>query len=155
MVISRVKAQRIAHLVYICAFLPLEGQSLLTAGTGRPASWIQMIDGGLMQPDPTRADEVFYTSCDPDTRKWAKSKLKSQSAATMSEAVARPTWRDVPSTYVVCVNDRALPAEMQRTVFAPRTSHVIELQADHSPFLSQPHALAEVLVARTEVVLTQ
>jgi pimeloyl-ACP methyl ester carboxylesterase len=148
MVISRVKPQGIAHLVYICAFLPLDGQSLLTAGTGRPASWIQMIDGGLMQPDATRVDEVFYTSCDPSSREWARSKLKPQSAAIMMETVARPAWRDVPSTYVVCANDRVLPAEMQRTVFAPRTGQVVELQADHSPFLSQPDALADVLAAR-------
>jgi pimeloyl-ACP methyl ester carboxylesterase len=151
MVISRVKPQGIAHLVYICAFLPLDGQSLLTAGTGRPASWIQMIEGGLMQPDATRADEVFYTNCDPDSRQWAKSQLKPQSAAIMTETVARPSWRDVPSTYIVCANDRVLPAETQRTVFAPRTSHVVELQADHSPFLSQPLALADVLAARARL----
>ena len=134
------------HLVYVCAFVPLEGQSLITAGTGRPASWIQMLDGGLMQPDASRADEVFYTDCDPATREWAKSKLKTQSAAIMMEPVARPTWRDVPSTYVVCVNDGALPVDVQRTVYAPRMSHAVELQADHSPFLSQPAALADVLV---------
>jgi pimeloyl-ACP methyl ester carboxylesterase len=148
MVISRVKPQGIAHLVYVCAFLPLDGQSLLTAGTGRPASWIQMVDGGLMQPDASRADEVFYTNCDADSRQWAKSKLKPQSAAIMTETVARPIWQEVTSTYVVCANDRVIPAEMQRTVFAPLTSHIVELQADHSPFLSQPRALADVIAAR-------
>ncbi len=147
MVISRVRPRGIAHLVYVCAFVPLEGQSLITAGSGRPASWIQMIDGGLMQPDASRADAVFYTDCDPATRDWAKSKLKPQSAAIMTEPVARPTWRDVPSTYVVCVNDGALPYDTQRNVYAPRMSHVVELKADHSPFLSQPAALADVLAA--------
>jgi pimeloyl-ACP methyl ester carboxylesterase len=147
MVISRVRPRGIAHLVYLCAFVPLEGQSLVTAGRGgRPASWIQMLDGGLMQPDPSRADEVFYTDCDPATREWAKSKLKPQAAAIMMEPIGRPTWRDVPSTYVVCVKDGALPVEVQRDVFVPRMTHTVELQADHSPFLSQPDALAEVLV---------
>src|SRR5581483_10355186 len=46
MVISRVRPRGIAHLVYVCAFVPLEGQSLITAGSGRPASWIQILDGG-------------------------------------------------------------------------------------------------------------
>ena len=147
MVISSVKPRGITHLVYICAFLPLEGQSLITAGTGRPASWIQMIDGGLMQPDASRADEVFYTDCDPDTRRWARSKLKPQTAAIMMGTVPHPAWREVPSTYVVCVNDGALPADTQRTVFGPRASQMVELQADHSPFLSQPRALADVLIS--------
>ncbi len=148
MVISRVKAERIAHLIFICAFVPLEGQSLITTGTGRPASWIELLEGGLMRPDAARADEVFYSNCDPGSRAWAKSKLRLQSTATMMETVGRPTWRDVPSTYVVCMDDKALPAEMQRSVFAPRASEVVELQADHSPFLSQPQALADVLAAR-------
>jgi len=147
MVISRVRPRGIAQLVYVCAFVPLEGQSLLTAGSGRPASWIQMIDGGLMQPDASRADQVFYTDCDPATRQWAKSKLKTQSAAIMTEPVARPIWREVPSTYVVCVNDGALPVDVQRNVYAPRMSRAVELQADHSPFLSQPAGLADVLIA--------
>jgi pimeloyl-ACP methyl ester carboxylesterase len=147
MVISRVAAKGVARLVYVCAFLPLEGQSLLTAGSGRPASWIQMLEGGLMQPDPARADMVFYSECDPDVREWAKSRLRTQSAAIMMEPVAHPAWRQVPSTYVICAKDMALPADVQRNVFAPRATNVVELQADHSPFLSQPKALADVLAA--------
>jgi pimeloyl-ACP methyl ester carboxylesterase len=123
----------------------LEGQSLLTAGSGKPASWIQMLDGGLMQPDPARAGNVFYSDCDPELREWAKSRIRRQSAATMTEPVAHPAWRNVPSTYVVCANDMAIPPDLQRSVFAPRTTNVVELQASHSPFLSQPRALADVL----------
>ncbi len=147
MVISRASTRNLVRLVYVCAFIPLEGQSLITAGSGRPASWIQMLEGDLMQPDPTRADSVFYNDCDAGTREWATSRIRPQSAATMMETVARPAWREVPSTYVVCANDMAIPADLQRNVFASRTTKVLELQAGHSPFLSQPAALADVLAA--------
>jgi hypothetical protein len=39
-------------------------------------------------------------------------------------------------------------ADIQRNVFVPRATETVELQADHSPFLSQPGALADVLAAR-------
>jgi pimeloyl-ACP methyl ester carboxylesterase len=148
MVISRVEARNVARLVYVCAFMPAEGESLVGIGGGKPAPWIQMLDGGLMLPDPAKADTVFYTDCDEPTRRWAKSKLRPQSAATMGEPVERPAWRNAPSTYVVCANDQALFADIQRNVFVPRATEAVELQADHSPFLSQPGALADVLATR-------
>lgn len=148
MVISRVESKSISRLVYLCAFMPLEGQSLVTTGDGTPAPWIQLLDGGLMQPDPARAGDLFYNDCDPEAREWAKRMIRPQTSAIMFEPVARPAWRRAPSTYIVCANDAALPAHVQRNVFAARASEVVELQASHSPFLSQPEALANLLLDR-------
>lgn len=148
MVISRVEDRNVVRLVYLCAFMPLEGQSMVSAGGGKPAQWIQLLDGGLMQPDPARAGELFYGDCDPEVREWAKRMVRVQSSATMMEPLARPAWRHVPSTYVVCTKDMAIPAHVQRDVFAVHASEVIELQASHSPFLSQPQALADLLAAK-------
>ena len=146
MVISRVESKSVSRLVYLCAFMPLEGQSLVTTGDGKPAPWIQSLDGDLMQPDPARAGDLFYNDCDPDVREWAKSRIRPQSSAIMFEPVARPAWRRIPSTYVVCVNDKALPASVQRDVFGTRASELVALQTSHSPFLSQPEAVADLLV---------
>ncbi len=148
MVISHVAAERVVRLVYLCAFMPAEGESLVSIGGGKNAPWIQALDGGLMLPDPAQADEVFYADCDAATRQWAKSRLRPQSGATVIEPVPRPAWRKIPSTYVVCANDMAMPADLQRNVFAPRASEMLELQASHSPFLSQPAAVADLLAER-------
>jgi len=148
MVISRVEARSVVRLVYLCAFMPLEGQSLVSAGGGKPAPWIESLDGGLMQPDATRVGELFYGDCDPGVREWAKRMLRAQSSAAMIEPVARPAWRRVASTYVVCTEDKAIPAHVQRSSFAAHADEVIELQASHSPFLSQPEVVADLLAAR-------
>jgi pimeloyl-ACP methyl ester carboxylesterase len=150
MVISRTAPKGVTRLIYLCAFMPLEGQSLVTTGggEGRAAPWIQMLDGGLMLPDMARAGEVFYDDCEPEAREWAKSRLRPQTTAIMLEPVSHPAWRSVPSTYIVCATDKAMPPDMQRNLFAPRAGEVVELQAGHSPFLSQPAAVAELLAAR-------
>ena len=148
MVISRVSAERVTRLVYLCAFMPLEGESLVSIGGGRHAPWIQALDGGLTLPDPTQTQTVFYGDCDARTVAWAKSQIRPQSGAPFDEPVPHPAWRHIPSTYVVCAKDMALPAEVQRNVFAPRATEMIELQASHSPFLSQPDAVADLLATR-------
>ena len=146
MVISHTAAiARVKRLVYLCAFMPMEGESLVSIGGGRHAPWVQLLDGGLTLPDPAQTETVFYGDCDPQTVQWAKSKIRPQSGAPFNEPVPRPAWRTIPSTYVVCVNDMALPPDAQRNVFAPRATETIELHASHSPFLSQPEALADLL----------
>ena len=147
MVISHAAAARprVAALVYLCAFMPAPGESLVSAGGNRPAPWIRVFEDGTTLPDPAQAAEVFYADCDAKTARWALERLVPQNAAAFNEPVARPAWLATPSTYIVCAQDQAVPPEMQRAVFAPRAARVLELPASHSPFLSQPKLLADTL----------
>lgn len=51
----------------------------------------------------------------------------------------------VLSTYLVCAQDRASPARLQRE-FARRAGSVVELDAGHHPFLSRPGAVRDLLL---------
>jgi pimeloyl-ACP methyl ester carboxylesterase len=149
MVISSAAAghPRAAALVYLCAFVPRPGESLVTASGNRHADWIRMLEDGTTMPDRDRAGDVFYGDCDAATARWALGRLAPQNAAAFSEPVAQPAWLAIPSTYIVCTEDQAVPPETQRTVFAPRAGRVLELATSHSPFLSQPKRLADMLAA--------
>ena len=111
MVISAAAAGRsdVSRLVYLCAFMPAEGESLVQLTGGEPAPWIQLLDGGLTLPDPAQAAEVFYADCDAETMREASARIKPMSGAAFGEPVAATAWHDVPSTYVVCSQDRAIP----------------------------------------------
>jgi pimeloyl-ACP methyl ester carboxylesterase len=52
----------------------------------------------------------------------------------------------VASTYLVCAEDQGTPAELQRE-FAGRAGSVVELDAGHHPFLSQPGAVRDLILA--------
>jgi pimeloyl-ACP methyl ester carboxylesterase len=142
-------ARNVARLVYLAAFMPERRQSLVLAGGGRHAPWIRMLDGGLMLPDLSLAGEVFYGDCDPAARESAIARLRPQHSVAFAQPVPDPAWRDIPSTFVVCSEDRAIPPGLQRTVFAPRAARVLELESSHSPFLSRPEALAGLLAEET------
>ena len=147
MVISVAASGRsdVSRLVYLCAFMPDAGESLVALTGGEPAPWIQLLDGRLTLPDPAQSADVFYADCDEETAREAVARIKPMAGAPFGQPVARPAWHGIPSTYVVCTLDRAIPPELQRDVFAPRADEVIELEASHSPFSSQPGAVAALL----------
>jgi hypothetical protein len=63
------------------------------------------------------------------------------------DALTHASWRHIPTTYVYCVKDNALPLSMQETFVrdARATGAEIETiacQAGHSPSLSMPARLA-------------
>lgn len=62
-------------------------------------------------------------------------------------------WGRIPRTYIGCTDDRAVPPAAQRRFIAEADKHtpdnptdVRELPTGHSPFVSQPERLAELLL---------
>jgi len=60
--------------------------------------------------------------------------------------VQSAAWQQVASTYLVCAEDRGTPALLQRE-FARRAGGVVELDAGHHPFLSQPAAVRDLVLS--------
>ena len=142
----------VSRLVYVCAAMPDAGESgaSLFESAGIDASWLIM-DGGLMWPNREASGELFLGDCDSETQQAAVDRLRPMSLVPHGEPVPEAAWRSIPSTYVVCTLDKAIPPQVQRELFAPRADEVVELESSHSPFYSQPEALAEVFAERAHV----
>jgi len=145
----------IARLVYLAAFLPAEGQSLvdlsqLPEGAGDMVQANMVVAGepptGTMPAGAAR--EAFYGRCTPEQAAWAIERLRPQALAPFVTPVALGDGaaRRPPCTYVLATDDRALPTALQRRFVADNPGlDVVELEADHSPFLSRTSALAAAL----------
>ena len=70
--------------------------------------------------------------------------LVRQTLAVTGQPVQAAAWHDLPTTYVVCTEDRGTPAAAQRE-FARRADNIIEVKAGHHPFLSQPQTIADII----------
>jgi hypothetical protein len=79
------------------------------------------------------------------SRPQAPAHLARQSVQVTGQPVGAAAWRDVPSTYLVCAQDRGTPAGLQRE-FARRAGRVVEFDAGHHPFLSRPAAVRDLLL---------
>ena len=89
---------------------------------------------------------IFYNDVDTMTARRAVSQLGYQSYASKRQQLTETAWETIPSTYVICEDDNALPVATQELI-AQRADDIQRLSASHSPFLSQPAALARLIRA--------
>ncbi|WP_394840761.1 alpha/beta hydrolase [Pendulispora brunnea] len=135
-------APHVVGLIYLCAFMLDVGQSLLSAVGEPPPWWSIHADQKLVRlNEPERA---LYNDCTPEQTMQAMKQLQPQALATFEQPLRRASWRDIPSTYIVCDRDEAIPPEIQKAM-AAQASRVEHLDAGHSPFLSRPRELSELI----------
>ena len=136
-----------SHLVYLAAMMPAEGEDVGARLAELPAAALPQAltirDDGAAVIDPAKAIEAFYDDCEAGAARRAAARLRPQQLDEFP-GVEEAAWRAVPSTYVVCRDDKALNPELQRQ-FAARASRVVEWDGAHSPFLAQPELVADLL----------
>ena len=158
-VITEATADRadVTQLVYLAALMPDVGESVgATMPDVVPDGWsqseltgdgaIEPRDDGTMIVGPKAAVAALYGDCSDDDVDFALARLCPQSAASFGQPLTGAGWHDIPATYVVCTDDRAIVPEFQRAMATARATTVVELPASHSPFFSRPEAVAELLV---------
>ena len=137
----------VRHLVYLAAIVPDVGESVMQAISGTPPEWRSGIGTdaeGRPTLDPERAVELLYADCDAETASWAVSMLGPEDAHVMTTPLGQAAWRHFESTYVVCRQDRILAPEVQE-VLARRCTHSVRWETSHSPMLSKPDLLVDLL----------
>jgi pimeloyl-ACP methyl ester carboxylesterase len=145
-------APNVTHLVYLSAFVLDAGETVNHqegVGEHEPSDLftpgaIEFRDDGTTMIDLEIAPRAFYHDCDDATVREAVAQLQPQATATLTGKVTHAPWKTTPSTYIVCADDRAIVPSLQRWM-AQRCRDVVELPASHSPFLSMPDRLADVL----------
>jgi pimeloyl-ACP methyl ester carboxylesterase len=151
MVISRAASGRddVDHLVYLCAVQVAEDVDLATAMTTSDELMSAFAQGedGAMHVDPAAAPAVFYHDCDAELTATAVSHLRGMAFGAVQESDEPPppaAWKQIDSTYVVCTDDRTIAPESQRSMAANAT-YVVEWDTSHSPMLSRPELVADLL----------
>ena len=98
-----------------------------------------------MLPAHDDACEIFYATCPEEDAHRAAGRLRPTALACIAAAPEREPWREIPSTYVLCEQDLAIPPSVQRHL-ARHAGRVVTFDCDHSPFYSMREALVEELV---------
>ena len=90
------------------------------------------------------AAEKFYHDVDPARAAWAVGNLCPQPIAPQ-ETVLEVT-QNLPRHYILCTDDRTIPPAFQVTMTEDWPAGTVsDLPTSHSPFLSDPKALALLL----------
>ncbi|OAA70656.1 hypothetical protein ISF_02630 [Cordyceps fumosorosea ARSEF 2679] len=142
----------VADLVFMCAFVPREGESLtgMLGGTNPP----YLVDdaGVLRWRNPI---EHLYNDLEPAEAARAESLRVAAhgtaAQATPIDAGRKAAWRAIPTTYIFCEEDQALPLAVQEVMVrrVERDGVAVRrfsLKASHSPFLSMPDKVADIVL---------
>ncbi len=146
---------RVRALVYVTAFLPKDGQSLLDLtqlpeGAGDQVQANITIEGEppiATMPDAA-SRQALYGVCTDDSAEWAIAQQRPQPVAPFVTPVSIPRGAldGINRYYVVCTRDRAIPLPLQRRMIAENAcADVVELDTDHTPHLSMTDDLAKAL----------
>jgi pimeloyl-ACP methyl ester carboxylesterase len=161
MVITQAAAncpESIDRLIYVAAFLPEDGQSLIDL-TQLPEGAGDAVQGGLVvegdppvaRMPPEAARVGLMHCCDDDAAAWGTSLRGPQPVAPFTHP-ARLTgpgadaFAALPRAYVMCLQDRAIKPPLQRRMLeAAGCDPVLEIDTDHSVWASRPDELATAL----------
>jgi pimeloyl-ACP methyl ester carboxylesterase len=143
---------KVGHLVYLASMALDAGETMMSnaasddpeASSAPPAALgaAMRVEGDALVLDPAGAAAAFYGDCDEKP----VDRLVPHPLAAFGTPVTSPAWADRPSTFVLCTRDEAIRPEVQR-FFARRCTTTVELEASHSPMLSMPDRVAEILRA--------
>ena len=130
-------------LVFLTAFMTAPGQIVDFSG----APGIAEIELGEVTAsvDPDTARSVFYHRCTPEDADWAVAHLRTMPTSVLiGPPPPAPAWQVLPSTYIVCTDDRILSRSAQEQM-AENAERTVRIDSDHSPFLSCPGTLGQAL----------
>jgi pimeloyl-ACP methyl ester carboxylesterase len=142
-----------AHVIYLTAFMLERGQSLLSLRGGvEPEWWLTSEDGRTLTAGNPK--HVFYNDCSPEVAEAAAAALVPQRKDAFRQELRAAAWERVPSTYVICERDNAIPPAVQERMSA-RSGTVSRIDAGHSPFLSRPHDVTAIIQETLAVVVAE
>lgn len=147
--------EKISSLVFLCAMASPDGKSLLelgeaAAGSSELAKNSVLAENGLSITIKENAlRSIFYGQCSDEDVANATSKLGPESVVVVSEnqVLTADRFGSISKVYIECAQDNALSLAQQSEMAASINCDVIHrMDTDHSPFLSAPEALTEILL---------
>jgi hypothetical protein len=143
-------ADNVAHIVYISAFVLDIGESLV-GGNGVYPDWWNVM-GDVVAPGnadhPPQA--LFYGDLPAAAADAAAAQLTTQSLRAFETEVTATAWRGRPTTYLITEWDAVFPVAPQEALAGRAGSSIVRLLTSHSPFLSQPGTVADLIERAAE-----
>ncbi|KAK8041774.1 alpha/beta-hydrolase [Apiospora rasikravindrae] len=131
----------VIHLFFFTAFILAEGQSVAGSFGESPNNGIRA-GGRSYMKNPAR---TMYSDLPEDEAEHWAAKTIDQSLGVQGTPLTRAAYRYVPSTYVVCENDQAVPPQVQEMFGNNAGAALLRLDSGHSPMLSKTDELAGMI----------
>ncbi|KAL6705374.1 hypothetical protein ACN47E_007023 [Coniothyrium glycines] len=131
----------VTALGYMTAFLLPEGMSLLDAAGNKHSPWSRLDEENNLIY--AQVPEIFYNDLPEDEQKYWFDRLQSHNLSGFTTPCTAASWKELPTSYLVCEDDLAIPVSAQDGMIQGARDAGVEvdvtrIKAGHSPFLSKP-----------------
>ncbi|KAJ9363292.1 catalytic protein [Paecilomyces variotii] len=138
----------VIHLFYFAAFVLSPGQSVLKAFGESPNNDVR--DDGTFTIK--NGAEILYNDLPAEEAALWESRLIPQSYKVQETPLSRAAYEYIPSTYLICENDKAAPTNFQEIFARAANAEIDRCNAGHSPMLSQPAMLVKKITVLADKV---
>ncbi|MCD9019201.1 alpha/beta fold hydrolase [Parachryseolinea silvisoli] len=145
---------RIRKLVYIAAFLPASGQALTDLAYSDPDSQlgpalVPSADKLTLDVLNNKVTDLFVSDGSPTDKKRVIENYRPEPAIPFSNKVSLTDnhFGTVSKVYIKTLNDVVIsPGLQDRMITVAGIKTVYQLKTSHSPFLSKPHDVSDLLL---------
>jgi pimeloyl-ACP methyl ester carboxylesterase len=152
------RASNVVGLVFVAAFAPEAGEIL---GQVTPTSKDAILGAALVPHqypmaiggtatefvvDPAKFHDVFAADLRADQAAVLAVTQRPVADAAFSDVMGTPAWKDLPSWAVVATSDKAAGTDLVRSMAERAGATITELDGSHVIMISQPQAVAEVIL---------
>ncbi len=142
-------------LVYLAAFLPSNGQSLLDIAADDPENLVlrnltHSEDGLCMTFKPEAIKEAVFADCSDEDILRGAAQMRPQASAPFRAPAKLTEERSgrIPKYYIECLQDRAITIQSQRAMIAANPCEkVFTIDSSHAPFYSRPDEVVQHLLS--------
>jgi len=164
-VISNASAPNVVGLVFVAAFAPDEGERLgEVAGESKDSilgtAQVQYrypagpagetaVEFGI---NPALVRDVFAADLPAEQAALIAATQRPVAAAAFTDVCGPPAWKKLPCWAVVATGDKAAGTDITRSMAQRAGAEITELDGSHVIMISQPQAVADVIVKAAEAV---
>lgn len=154
---------RVKALVFYSGWMPDEGESIaqvfeahsegsLVGPAIRPLPFTGSdgSEGADLYLDPEEFHAAFAADVDRRTSDVMAATQRPWTGAAFDEPSGRPAWKSLPCFYLLCTEDKAIPAALARFMAERAHATIQEVPASHASMVSQPEAGMQLILQAAE-----
>jgi pimeloyl-ACP methyl ester carboxylesterase len=144
----------VAALVYVAAFQPDKGESAFTWFSSMPP----LPENGVLPPDERGyvyySKEKYHAGFAADLPQQLTEFMYASQGAFAAKCFISPlteiAWRAKPAYGIVATEDKSIRPEIERKMYERSNTKFIEIKGSHAVYVSQPDAVAKVIMEAAE-----
>jgi pimeloyl-ACP methyl ester carboxylesterase len=159
------RADNVRGLVYVCAFIPDEGETLQALASQSTDSEVLPAlrpthyptdpaspPGNEFTIDPASFHAVFCAALPAEQAAILAVSLRPLAEASFGEATQDPAWKTHPTWAIISPNDLVIGPSGERFMAERAGATITVIDASHVVMLSQPQAVADVILTAVAAV---